>query len=100
MANDLRNIVYCDEHWKELIDALTARNLQAHMSHTKEEFAQRLMMGDIDVTFEASTMITTTALNLLGSLALTEANNCPVCALHAITHQVADFMAQKYCRSH
>lgn len=97
MANEIR---YCDKHWADLVLALQERNLRRFMSSNDEEFHERLTHGQMDVTFEASTQLTTVAINLFGTDEIRSANGCPACAFEKIIPLTADSMARKYNQAH
>lgn len=91
-------IQYCPDHYDELMRALLDRNLGQHISSSAEELADKLMEGQMDVMVEASTAITSSALQLFGPEAVMAQNGCPVCALRSIITHVADYLAVRYTK--
>lgn len=95
MANAYQ-ITYCQAHYDELIMALVDRQLMNEIAQTQEELVAKLEAGKMDAGLEASTAITTGALQLFGSEAILAQGGCPICAFHNIIHHVTDHLAVKY----
>lgn len=101
MVNSLTGeIKYCQKHWSDLMFALIDRNLQQHMTRDPEELMAKMQAGLGDPALEASTAITTTALQVFGPFPVLEHEGCPVCAFQNIITHVADNMQEKYAEAH
>lgn len=92
-------IEYCPDHYGELQKALLDRNLHDYISGSAEEMVSKLERGKSDAGLEASSAITTSAMQLFGPESVMNIGGCPVCAFHNIIDHVADHMAVKFKRS-
>lgn len=89
-------IKYCEQHWSDLMFALIDRNLSGQITRDAEELRAKLDAGGMDPALDASSAITTTALQIFGPFPLLENNGCPVCCFQNIINHVADNMQAKY----
>lgn len=93
------HIEFCAEHYNELMGALIDRNLQGHLSSCAEEMVDKLEKGQPDAGLEATSAITSSAMQLFGPEAVVNVGGCPLCAFAGIVNHVADNLAVKYLRS-
>lgn len=92
-------VKYCQDHYDQLMFALVERNMADHLSKSPEELVEKLQNDQMDAGLEASSAITTAALELFGPDAILSAGGCPVCTFGNIITHVADHMAVKYTKS-
>lgn len=93
---EVAEIKYCDKHWAELMFALIDRNLADQITSDPEKLRAKLDAGKMDPALEASSGITTTALQIFGPFPILEQQGCPVCCFQNIINHVADNMQAKY----
>ena len=93
------HIEFCGEHYQELMNALLERGLHSHISSCAEEMVDKLEKGVPDVGLEATSAITSSAMQLFGPEHVVQMGGCPLCAFSKIIDHVADNLAAKYLRS-
>ena len=92
-------IKYCQNHYDELIFALTERGMGNQLCENAGQLAEKLQSGKMDPGLEASTAITQAAMSMFGPEILLNNDGCPVCAIYNVITHVADHMATKYLKS-
>ena len=93
------HIEFCAEHYGALMNALLDRQLHKHISSCAEEMVDKLESGVPDVGLEATSAITSSAMQLFGPEAVVQLGGCPLCAFDNLVNHVADNLAVKYTRS-
>lgn len=100
-AHRPRTIRWCDGHWAQLMFALKDRGLEDRIAPDPETLRQKFLDGELDVHWEAFTVINMHGFNIFGPDRIVDRNaGCPVCAFANMIEHVADEVSAKLRGTH